>query len=392
MTRQIPTGRVKDDAAMTVDKLPADDACLPRAMRRQGRAMGGASLVLLSVVLLAACSGPRIGGYGAPTAAALMQAQQADEEKARAAKPDSRELYLSMIRQMQEQGSYFASLAHIDQFRIQYGASPDIDLLRADALRETGQPDAAEQAYRALLGGTEAAAAWHGLGLVAAQRKDYGAAAQALREAVSRAPTEPFYLSDLGFALMRNGETGAARVPLAQAAELRPDSRKVLSNLAVYLVVTGENTRAEDMMTRAKMPPATREAINKLAADIKAHTKARRAAADAEAARAAALRAASIAPVAPVAPAVVARSGSDPAKGAVNDLSATGIAAGDSGAVVVRLSQGEVPDSAPEVTQGQQKTAAKAVTAASDAKLARAADTARSDMPTSMLDRFGHSQ
>ncbi|MBN9115878.1 MAG: pilus assembly protein, partial [Pandoraea sp.] len=177
--------------------------------------MAGSLMAVLCAAALAGCSGPRIGGYGAPSAAALMQAEQNDEAMAKAAKPDTRGLYLSMIRQMQEQGAYFASLAHIDEFRMQYGAAPDIDILRADALRETGQPNAAEQAYRPLLIGSEAAAAWHGMGLVEAQRKDYAAAARALHEAVTRAPTQAFYLSDLGFALLRSGDTGAARVPLA---------------------------------------------------------------------------------------------------------------------------------------------------------------------------------
>ncbi|AVF41192.1 pilus assembly protein [Pandoraea apista] len=341
--------------------------------RQSARAIAGALIAMLCAATLAGCGGPRIGGYGAPSAAALMQAQQNDEEKARAAKPDSRELYLSMIRQMQEQGSYFASLAHIEQFRLQYGTAPDIDILRADALRETGQPDAAEQAYRLLLSGDESAAAWHGLGLVAAQRKDYAAAAQALREAVSRAPTEAFYLSDLGFALLNNGDTGAARVPLAQAAELRPDSRKVLSNLAVYLVVAGERSRAEDMMTHAKMPQATRDAIDKLAADIGARVKARRA----EAARAAAQAAATIAPPAPrVATAAQRGAGSAGAN-------ANAVGTGD-GPVVVRLTSGS------ESVAGPAQTQVKAAT--SDAKLARAGDVSRSDMPTSMLDRFGHSQ
>lgn len=322
MTRQIQKRRAAGLAAV---------ACVAQ-QRRTARVMAGSLIAMCCAVSLAGCGGPRIGGYGAPSAAALMQAEQNDEAMAKAAKPDTRELYLSMIRQMQEQGAYFASLAHIDQFRMQYGAAPDIDILRADALRETGQPDAAEQAYRALLGGSEAAAAWHGMGLVAAQRKDYAGAAQALREAVTRAPTQAFYLSDLGFALLRNGDTGAARVPLAQAAELRPDSRKVLSNLAVYLVVSGERVRADEVMTRADMPQATRDAIDKLAADITAQGQARRAAADAAAARAAAQAAAAI--PAPLTQARLARA-----------------------------------------------------TVAADAT-----DGARSDMPTSLLDRFSHSQ
>ncbi|ANI21738.1 hypothetical protein AB870_25950 [Pandoraea faecigallinarum] len=352
----------------------------PRRWRGLNRKPAGrVSLCVLCVLCaawLAGCSStPTLGGYGAPSAAALMQAQQNDEEKARLAKPDTRELYLSMIRQSQAQGAYFASLAHIEQFRIEYGSAPDIDILRADALRETGQPELAEQAYRTLLGGTEAAAAWHGIGLVAAQRKDYAGAALALREAVNRAPTEPFYLSDLGFALLNSGDAAAARVPLAQAAELRPDNRKVLSNLAVYLVVTGDRSRAEDMMTNAKMPQETRDAINKLAADIRAHTKARKQAADAAAARAAAQAAAAIVPPAAPASAFAQTPMRPPASPASGN--------GDM-PVVVRLPQGGAPDVA---ARDQMPTKATA-----DAKLARAGETSRSDMPTSMLDRFAPSQ
>lgn len=349
--------------------------------RHAGAVAASTVAVALCAALLAGCSsGPTMGAYGAPSAAALMQAQQNDEEKAKLAKPDTRELYLSMIRQVQDQGSYFASLAHIEQFRMQFGSAPDVDILRADALRETGQPDAAEQAYRQLLGSTEAAAAWHGLGLVAAQRKDYAGATQALREAVSRAPTQAFYLSDLGFALLRNGEPAAARVPLAQAAELQPDSKKVLSNLAVYLLVTGDRSRADAMMTNAKMPPSTREAIDKLAADIRAQTKARKQAADAAAARAAAQVAAAIAPQA--APAVATASAS---------ATSARVSASSEGPVVVRLPQAGASDG------GQNKATSKAaqaapIASASDAKLARAGDGLRSDMPTSMLDRFAHSQ
>jgi hypothetical protein len=207
---------------------------------------------------------------------------------------------------------------------------------------------------------------------------------------VARAPTEAFYLSDLGFALLNNGDAGAARVPLAQAAELRPDSRKVLSNLAVYLVVTGERSRADEMMTRAKMPQTTRDAIDKLATDISAQVKARRAAASAAAARAAAQAAASIAPQAvSVASTAQGRAGSDGAAvGAVG-------AVGAGGPVVVRLTSGS--ESGARQTQIQTQTQVRRASAPApgtdaDAKLARAGDAARSDMPTSLLDRFGQSQ
>ncbi|MGC7402568.1 tetratricopeptide repeat protein [Pandoraea pneumonica] len=357
---------------------------------------------VLCVLMIAGCAS-KGGGYGAPSAAALMRAQQDDEAKAKTAAPDTKELYLSMIREMQERGAYFASLAHIDQFRIQYGTSPDVDILRADALRETGQPDAAEATYRTLLGSSVAAAAWHGLGLVAAQRKDYAGATQALREAVSRAPTEPFYLSDLGFAQLSNGDTAGARVPLAQAAELKPDNRKVLSNLAVYLLVTGEATRADQMMTQAKFPPATREAIAKLASDIRSHAQAARAAADAAAARAAAQAAATIVPAAPSAtpsrPSMTAVASTAPTSVTAWQAAPTATPTLPAGAVVVRLPEpgaravASTVDAAPgAVAVPVSRAVSNGGASGADAKLARANDVSRSDMPTSLLDRFSNSQ
>ncbi|VVE56584.1 Flp pilus assembly protein [Pandoraea terrae] len=241
---------------------------------RRGRPPFASMLVSTLVALLAACSSTQTGGYGAaPSAADLMRAEQ--EADAQARKPDSKDVYLSLIRQMQGQGMYFASLAHIDGYRQQFGSTPDVELLRADALRETGQPAQAEAAYRKLLGGEQAGAAWHGIGLLAGLRHAYGDAAQALKEAVRLEPTEALYLNDLGFALLWSGDVGGARVPIAQAAELAPTNRKVLGNLAVYLLVAGERGRAEKVMAEAQLPKTTRDAIVKLAGEIgRARTRA----------------------------------------------------------------------------------------------------------------------
>lgn len=323
-----------------------------------------ALLGALALATLAGCAS-KTNGYGAPSAAALMQAEQEADARSKTATPDSKELYLSMIRQMQEQGAYFATLAHLDAYRLQYGTTPEVDRLRADALRETGQPAEAEAAYKQLLGGPEAAAAWHGLGLIAAQRQDFPGAVRALREAVNRSPTEAFYLSDLGFALLQMGDVAAARVPIAQAAELEPGNRKVLSNLAVYLLVAGERNRAEKMMSEAQMPPATRDVIGKLAADIRKHIQSK--------ARAEATT-------------IV------PAQASV----ATPVQAGAEQQVVVRLSDGStVSGSAAQVAAAVASSGAgggSASASANDAKLAGANASPRSDMPTSLLERFSKAQ
>jgi hypothetical protein len=66
---------------------------------------------------------------------------------------DSRNTYLELIERMQQQGAWYASLAHVEAFRQRYGDRPALRLLQADALRETGQADAAVALYRELSSG-----------------------------------------------------------------------------------------------------------------------------------------------------------------------------------------------------------------------------------------------
>lgn len=220
--------------------------------------------ILLSPALLAACSTNSAKVYAEQNEAALLR-QQAEEK---APTPDNKGMYLGLIRQMQDQGMYFASLAHIDAYEQQNGSAPEVQRLRADALRETRQGAAAEAAYRKLLGSSEASAAWHGLGLLAAQGGDYTTAVTSLREAVKREPTNPMMLSDLGYAMLRSGDIAAARVPLAQAAELAPDNRKMIGNLALLLLVSGDAEKARAVMDKAALSADSRAAVYGLAAEI----------------------------------------------------------------------------------------------------------------------------
>jgi len=220
--------------------------------------------IALVAVLAGGCASNSAKLYAQQNEAAQLR-QQAEEK---APTPDNKGMYLGLIRQMQEQGMYFASLAHIDAYEQQNGSTPEVQRLRADALRETSQAAAAEVAYRKLLNSPEAGAAWHGLGLLAAQNSDYGNAITSLREAVKREPTNPVMLSDLGYAMLRSGDFAAARVPLAQAAELAPDNRKMIGNLALLLLVSGDAERARAVMDKANLSMDSRAAIYRLAAEI----------------------------------------------------------------------------------------------------------------------------
>jgi Flp pilus assembly protein TadD len=197
-------------------------------------------------------------------AQAQAQEDAADKQKA----PTKPELALSMIRQTQSQGRYFASLAYIDAYRKQFGDAPELAALRADALRMTNQPEPAEQAYRALIGTDQAGLAWRGLGLLAGARGDFAGAADDLSHAAQAFPADASVLSDLGYARLRAGDIAGARVPLGQAAELDPTNVKVLGNLALLLLADGDIAGAHRVMEQASLPDETRARVLQLAAEM----------------------------------------------------------------------------------------------------------------------------
>ncbi|MFM0740517.1 pilus assembly protein [Paraburkholderia xenovorans] len=222
---------------------------------------------LATLALLGACASKDLNGYGVgPQAERAAMAQQANRDPA----PDTPGMYLGLIDQMQSQGLYFASLAHIDAYDKQYGASPDTILLRADALRMTGQPEAAASAYGQLLKTPLAARGHRGLGLIAGGAGDFARAAQELDQAAQLTPTDAVTLSDLGYARLRNGDVNGARVPLMKAVELDQKNTKIVSNVALYLLASGEPAQALAVMNQLKLTPDVRAAIRGDAAKVAA--------------------------------------------------------------------------------------------------------------------------
>jgi Flp pilus assembly protein TadD len=217
--------------------------------------------VAAACLLLGACA--QHGGYlhQAPQPSLLPSAQPTAA--------GNRAMYLDLIRQMQQKGAYYASLAHIDAYRQRYGNPPELRRLQADALRETGQAAQAEAVYRGLLDTDQVAAAWHGLGLIDAARGSHVQADQALVRAVRLEPINVNYLGDLGFARLQAGQVAAAREPLAKAAELAPDSAKAVSNLALWMMLSDEYAQADALMQRAALPAATRQSVRRLAMQLR---------------------------------------------------------------------------------------------------------------------------
>ncbi|WP_345813783.1 tetratricopeptide repeat protein [Paraburkholderia sp. PREW-6R] len=230
----------------------------------------GSGAALAALIVVGACASKE-GGYGVGAQAErAVVAQQTSHD----AVPDTPGMYLGLIDQMQSQGLYYASLAHIDAYEKQYGATPETVLLRADALRMTQQPAAAATAYEQLLKTPLAARGYRGLGLLAGAAGDFGRAAQALQQASELAPTDAVTLSDLGYARLRNGDVDGARVPLMQAGQLDQNNRKIVSNVVLFLLCSGKEGEALAVMNQQKLAPEVRTAIRSDAAKVVAAKRA----------------------------------------------------------------------------------------------------------------------
>ncbi|OXC78158.1 pilus assembly protein [Caballeronia sordidicola] len=223
---------------------------------------------LCTVVLMLACSvfaglggcaSKMESGYGvgiqAEREAALQQSQQKQDA------PDTPGMYLALIDRMQSQGLFYASLAHIDAYEKQYGPTPDTTLLRADALRQTGQAQGSAHAYTKLLNTPLAARGYRGLGLLAGAAGQFDKASEALDTATRLQPTDALTLSDLGYARLRLGDVAGARVPLMKAAELAQDNPKILSNVALFLLADGQAAAAQGLIAQQKFSPEVQQAI-----------------------------------------------------------------------------------------------------------------------------------
>lgn len=147
---------------------------------------------------------------------------------------ENRQTYLAVIEQLSRDGQHYAAYAHLQALEARYGGSPEVTLLKADALRASGDTQAAATLYGTLLDTPLAARAYHGLGLIAGARQDFATAVLLLDRAAARDPTRAALLSDLGYALLLSGRPEQARRPLLTAAELAPQDARIQANLALY--------------------------------------------------------------------------------------------------------------------------------------------------------------
>lgn len=174
-------------------------------------------------------------------------------------------LYLELIQGMQQKGLHYAALAHLDAFEARWPARPEAALLRAHALRETGQPEAAKAIYQPLLNGPLAAGAYHGLGLIAVRAGDLTGGAAALGRAAALAPTDVGVLNDQGYTLLLLNDMAAAKLALFKAAELDAGNKRVGANLALYFYLGGQEEQARQVIQRYGLPARIQEEIRQKA-------------------------------------------------------------------------------------------------------------------------------
>lgn len=160
-----------------------------------------------------------------------------------------RDLYLAVIRNLNDDGKGHAAIAYLDDYDQRYPADMRARLLRADCLAGTGEFVQAQALYQSLVADpVQAAAAYAGLGGIAAARGDWAGAAAAYRRAVALAPTQPGYRNDLGYALLRQDKATEALFILRQAHELSPGNARVRNNLLLALIRAGHRADADSML------------------------------------------------------------------------------------------------------------------------------------------------
>lgn len=156
--------------------------------------------------------------------------------------PAAENTKLGIIRQMLMAGKPHAAIAYLDAAHIN---APQADLLRADALRQTGREEDAGQLYKKLLRSCMAGYAYQGLGLSASKAGRTKEAVTQLQAAAAALPIDALVRNNYGYALMAAGNDEAALHEFLTAIELAPDNRRAAHNLVLLLCRKGEDDKAK---------------------------------------------------------------------------------------------------------------------------------------------------
>jgi Flp pilus assembly protein TadD len=193
--------------------------------------------VALGIVSIVTAGCQTAGGPLAPRATDRPAEMKSDQRM--------RDLYLSVIEQLEQYEKFHAALAHIDEFERLYGTTSRSRGLRADAWLALGELASAEKEYGAIVRGPLAGVGRHGLGSIAAARGDWPHAVTYFEQAVHEQPTNTFFLTDLGRAYSEVGRADDAEFALRKAQELSPRANQDTSRLLTSLKESGQPVAVE---------------------------------------------------------------------------------------------------------------------------------------------------
>lgn len=154
---------------------------------------------------------------------------------------------LAGIEQLLREGKPYAALAQLDALATQGTRPPAFDLARADALRRIDRLDQAEGLYRGLLTGCLQGRAWHGLGLLQAQRGQNADSLTSLEQARNQLPTDAKVRNDLGYALLLAQRFDDARFEFLTVLDLVPGDARAARNLVLLTLREGRVDKAREL-------------------------------------------------------------------------------------------------------------------------------------------------
>ncbi|MCF4166123.1 tetratricopeptide repeat protein [Zavarzinia compransoris] len=198
------------------------------------RALG---IVLAAAVLTTGCA------RSAPT-------RSVDGVASNAPTPEEDQLYIALIRGMNERGQSQAALAFLDDYLGRHPGDVEALSLKGEALLRTGQTDEADQIYIQLDRRRIQPVAAFGLGQVRAKVGDWKGAVPQYARAAKAAPTDSRVLNNYGFALMKIEDYAEAYDVLARASQLSPESTQIRTNFAIAAMKSGREAEVPKILAR----------------------------------------------------------------------------------------------------------------------------------------------
>lgn len=169
---------------------------------------------------------------------------------------------LNMVSQLLNEKKPFAALAFIDSFNINL---PQLELLKANSLRQMGRPAEAETIYNRLTKSCVGAFAYQGLGLIANQQGQYQDSANYLKAATKLAPINSTIRSDYGFSLMSTGDFKSSLNEYLTAIELDDRNQLAKYNLLALLYKSNQIDQANQFAKRYNLSEIE---VNKIKQDL----------------------------------------------------------------------------------------------------------------------------